>query len=118
LASPASFKNHPIHPILIVYPLGLWTFSFVCDLIRIFISPAETWVTVALYCIGGGVVGATLAAIPGFIDYLSIKDPQIKRIATNHLILNVIALLLFATNFFLRITDPTGYLQSFYQPLG
>ena len=36
MASPASFLKHPIHVILVPFPLGLWTFSFVCDLVNLF----------------------------------------------------------------------------------
>lgn len=40
-----------------------------------------------MYSIGGGIVGALLAALPGFIDYLSIDEGEMKRIATTHLLL-------------------------------
>ena len=35
MRAPASISKHPIHPILIVFPVGLWIFSLVCDLIRL-----------------------------------------------------------------------------------
>jgi len=107
MSSPASIAKHPIHPMLVVFPIGLWVFSLVCDVIYR-ISHNLVWETVALYCIGGGIVGALLAAIPGFIDFLGLNDPRAKKIATYHMILNLTGVLLFAINFWLRLSDPTG----------
>jgi uncharacterized membrane protein len=108
MSSPASIAKHPIHPMLVVFPVGLWIFSFVCDLIHLLISPNPIWSEIAFYCIGGGIVGALLAAIPGFIDYLSITNPRAKRIATFHLVLNLIGVVLFALNFGLRYAGDRG----------
>ena len=71
MASPASIKKHPLHPILVAFPIGLWTFALVCDVIRAF-GDGAPWGTVALYCVAGGVAGGVLAAVPGLIDYFSI----------------------------------------------
>lgn len=107
MSSPASVAKHPIHPMLVVFPIGLWIFSFVCDLIGIF-STNPILSAVALYCIGGGIAGALLAAIPGFIDYLSITNLRSKRIATYHMILNLGAVFLFVINFWLRFSGSSG----------
>ncbi len=104
MSSPASIGKHPMHPMLVVFPIGLWIFSFVCDLIHLLLSPNPIWSDVAFYCIGGGIVGALLAAIPGFIDYLSLTDTRTKKIATYHLVLNLVGVVLFAANFGLRYT--------------
>lgn len=104
MSSPASIARHPLHPMLVVFPIGLWIFSFVCDLIHLLVSPNPIWSDVAFYCIGGGIVGAFLAAVPGFIDYLSLTDSRTKKIATYHLVLNLVGVVLFALNFGLRYT--------------
>jgi len=33
MPSPARIKGHPIHVMLVAYPIGLWTFSVICDVI-------------------------------------------------------------------------------------
>jgi uncharacterized membrane protein len=71
MSSPASIARHPIHPILVNMPIGLWVFSVVADLIFRLGWGGAIWRDVALYCIGGGIVGALFAAVPGFIDFLS-----------------------------------------------
>ncbi len=101
MSSPASIKNHPIHPMLVGLPIGLWVFALVCDVFRL-AGEGPAWSTAAIYCIAGGIVGAILAAIPGVIDYFSIDEPEMSRIATFHMLLNLGALVIFGLNLWLR----------------
>jgi uncharacterized membrane protein len=102
MASPASIGGHPIHPMLIPFPLALWFFSLIADVIYLWRgNPAwRDWI--AFYALLGGIIGAALAAVFGIIDWLSIKDPEVKKTADWHARLNVIALLVFAASFYLR----------------
>jgi uncharacterized membrane protein len=109
MASRAKFKKHPIHPMLVPLPIGLWIFSFVCDVLYFF-SKNQIWDSVAFYTMAGGIVGALLAAVPGLIDLLSIKDPKVKQIGTFHMILNLAAVIVFSFNLWLRYTNPAGAL--------
>jgi len=102
MASPASIKKHPIHPILVAIPIGLWTFALACDLASAF-GAAGQWATLSFYSIAGGIVGAILAAVPGLIDYLSIREPEMKKIAVTHLLVNVGGLVVFGINLWLRL---------------
>jgi uncharacterized membrane protein len=104
----AKIAKHPIHPMLVTLPIGLWIFSFVCDLFYFLGSKNPVWEQVALYTMIGGVFGALLAAIPGLVDLLSIKDPKVKQIGTFHLVLNLIAVVLFGFNAGLRYTSQPG----------
>ena len=111
MASPASFLKHPIHVILVPFPLGLWTFSFVCDLVNLFGWGGPVWKEVAFYTMAGGIIGALLAAVPGFIDYLSLTDRRAKQIATTHMVLNLIIVVLFIFNLGVRYNAaPAGEL--------
>jgi uncharacterized membrane protein len=105
MSSPASIKKHPVHPMLVGFPIGLWNFALVCDVIYV-ISGNAVWETVATYCVAGGIVGAILAAVPGLIDYLSIDEAQMKRIANFHLAVNLGAVVIFAINLWLRSRLP------------
>jgi uncharacterized membrane protein len=93
---------------LIVFPIALWIFSLVCDVLYLAGSQNLFWKSVAFYTMAGGVVGALLAAIPGFIDYLSITDPRIKKIATTHMVLNLIVVALFVFNLGVRYNAPVN----------
>jgi uncharacterized membrane protein len=101
MATPASFKGHPIHAILVPLPIGLWIFALLADVMSR-VSGGGDWSTVAYYCIGGGVVGALLAAVPGLVDLLSMGDPRVRRIGFTHMALNLAAVAVFALNFFVR----------------
>jgi uncharacterized membrane protein len=104
MKTPASIGSHPIHPMLIPFPFALWFFSLVADAIY-FVSGATVWETVAFYTLAGGIVGAVMAAVPGIIDYFSIKDEKVSKIAGWHARLNVLALLVFGASFYLRTGD-------------
>ena|SRR5215207_6827181 len=102
MASPASLGGHPVHPMLIPFPIALWVFSLVADVIYLWRGNPVWRDWVAFYTLLGGIIGAALAAVPGLIDWLSITDREVKKIANWHARLNVIALLIFAASFYLR----------------
>jgi len=106
--APASFKGHPSHPILVAFPIGLWIFSLISDLIFKFDYGGPVWNDVALYTLAGGIVGALIAAVPGFIDLLGIQNPKSKSIGIWHMIINLLAVVLFCVNFWLRTQRAPG----------
>ncbi len=105
MPTPTSVKGHPTHPMLVPLPIGLWVFALVAD-VAFRLGYSAAWLTVAFYCIVGGVVGALLAAIPGFVDLFSIHDPATRRVALTHMALNLLAVLVFAFNGYLRWQTP------------
>jgi uncharacterized membrane protein len=87
---------------LVVFPIALWIFSFVCDILYHAGSHNGFWKGVAFYTMAGGIVGALLAAVPGFIDYLSLTDRRVKKIATTHMVVNLLVVALFLFNLGIR----------------
>jgi len=118
MSTPASVARHPLHPILIPLPIGLWVFSLVADLVFLAGWGGATWKAVAWYTMGGGIVGAVLAAVPGLIDFFSITDRRAGRVALLHMICNGTALLLFVVSFVMRFRDPLGALPGVVAALG
>jgi uncharacterized membrane protein len=114
MASPASIGGHPVHPMLIPFPIGLWAFSLVADVIYLWRGNPVWRNYIAFYTLLGGIIGAVAAAVPGFIDWLSIKDRNVVKIANWHARLNVIALLIFAASFFLRTTRGSALVSEGY----
>ena len=108
MSSTASFKGHPLHPILIPLPIGLWIFSIVADLIFKFGFGGPIWNDVAFYTLGGGIVGALIAALPGFIDLTDLQNPKTKSIAIWHMFINLLAVALYCVNFWLRMHRAPG----------
>jgi uncharacterized membrane protein len=110
MRTPASIFKHPIHPMLIVFPIGLWIFSMACDLIRLAGGSSDAWATVAFYSMVGGLIGALCAAVPGFIDLLYYKGgaPPVKKIALTHMAINLTAVVLYGINIGLRASGGYG----------
>jgi uncharacterized membrane protein len=114
MASPASIGGHPIHPMIIPFPIGLWVFSLIADVIYLWRGNPVWRDWIAFYALLGGIIGAALAAVFGIIDWLSIKDREVKKVADWHARLNVIALLIFAASFYLRTTGGLRMLGGSY----
>jgi len=102
MSTRASIHNHPIHPMVVVLPLGLWTFAVICYAIYLLGAP-PVWRTVSLYAMGGGVLGGLLAAIPGAIDFLTLPKSHLQTLALSHMISNVVALTVFVIAFILAL---------------
>ena len=105
MKTPASIGKHPIHPMLVALPIGLWIFSFVCDLIALAKGTSRPWKEIAFYSIAGGIAGALLAALPGLIDLFSISAPRVKTIGITHMILNLVAVGVFGVDLWLRTSN-------------
>src|SRR5690606_11669278 len=102
MESRAKFMGHAIHPILIVFPLGLLATAVIFDIIyRIWGDP--TMATVSFWMMGAGIIGALVAAPFGTIDWLAIPSgTRAKTIGAMHGLSNVAALLFFVGSFWMR----------------
>jgi uncharacterized membrane protein len=115
----ATVAEHPVHPMLIPFPIALWIFSLASDLIYLFGFGGPVWKDIALYTMVGGIVGGVAAALPGYIDYRSLSDPVIVRVAQMHMIINVALIILFTIDAGLRILNGTeALLPVFLSVLG
>lgn len=104
MPTSVSLAKHPIHPMLVVFPIGIWSFSLICDLIGMSVATSGIWFTVTLYTIVGGLIGALAAAEPGLIDLLYYKGrtPPGKKTALTHMTINLTVVVLDAVNIWLR----------------
>lgn len=102
MKTTASIAGHPIHPMLIPFPIGLWATSFAVDVLFYFLRH-PTLLVISKFMIAAGCIGAIAAAVPGIIDWLTIKNGDANRVANWHARLNITALVVFAISFFLRL---------------
>ena len=103
MITPARIARHPIHPMLVGLPIGLWVFSFACDL-AFLATGFHLWGEAAFLTIGGGIIGAFAAAIPGLIDFWSLRGNAFK-VAMTHMATNVLSLTLFLMSFVSRAIE-------------
>lgn len=103
MRTPAQIAGHPVHPMLVTLPIGMWVFSLVADLIALRSGSPQTWHAAALYTMIGGIVGGLAAAVPGLIDLLSLRDEAIKGTAIKHMGLNLTIVVLYVINAWTRL---------------
>ena len=97
--------GHPIHPMLIVLPLGLFSAAVLFDIVYL-ATGDDALAEVVFWNIGLGIVGGLLAAVFGAIDFLAIpKDTRAKRLALIHGGGNVVIVGLFLVSWLLRLPD-------------
>lgn len=107
MESRVKLAGHAVHPMLIVFPLGLLVTAVAFDVIYL-VSDTARWTEVAYYLIGAGLVGGIAAAVPGWIDWLAIPHgTRAKRVGLLHGVGNVILLVLFALSWLLRRPNPS-----------
>lgn len=111
MESKAKAFGHPIHPMLIVLPLGLFIAAIVSDIIFL-ITHITFYPVVSFYDIAGGIIGGLLAALFGLRDWLAIPGgTRAKRLGLFHGVGNVILVVLFFISWLLRLNS-TGFTPS------
>jgi uncharacterized membrane protein len=99
--------GHPVHPMLIVFPLGLLSTAVIFDVIYLVTTNGE-FAIVSFWAIAGGLVGGLLAAVFGLVDWLAIpKGTRAKSVGLTHGIGNVVIVALFAVSWVMRLDDQT-----------
>src|SRR5438105_2096693 len=94
--------RHPLHPLLVHFPIGLFVLSLVLDLFSQML-PTQTAVHAAYYTMLLGTIMALVAAVLGLADWSDIrKDHPAWKSAIYHLVLNVSAVCLYLINLIMR----------------
>lgn len=99
--STAQIAGHPIHPMLIVFPVAFFVGAFVSDL-AFWKTSNVFWSTASLWLLGVGLIMAALAALMGLIDFFG--DSQIRNLsaAWHHALGNIAAVLIETYNWYMR----------------
>ncbi len=108
MQAKARLFGHPIHQMLIVFPLGLLGMSLFFDILHL-ATDGEHWAQVSYYMIAAGIISGLIAAPFGLIDWLAIPGgTRAKRIGLLHGGGNVVVLLLFVLSWFSRRDLPSA----------
>jgi uncharacterized membrane protein len=115
--STASIAGHPIHPMLIPFPVAFFVAAFLCDL-AYWQSADAIWTTAAMWLISAGLIMAVLAAVAGLTDVLGEARIRSLNDAWWHAGGNVVVVLIELYNWYARYTEgpdavlPTGLILS------
>lgn len=106
MESRAKAFGHPIHPILVTFPIGLLATAVVFDVVYLF-SDSRLIEGVAYWMIISGIIGGLVAAPFGYMDWKAIpENTRAKHIGRLHGLGNVVVLLLFIASWLLRRQAP------------
>jgi uncharacterized membrane protein len=102
MESRAKLLGHAVHPMLIVFPLGLLATAVAFDVVAL-VQNDRSWYLISFWMITAGIIGGLLAAVFGLIDWMAIPAAtRAKRIGLLHGGTNVLVVLLFIGSWFLR----------------
>jgi uncharacterized membrane protein/nitrite reductase/ring-hydroxylating ferredoxin subunit len=107
MKSKAHLKSHPLHPILVAFPIAFFIGALVFDLLSVVTENTSFWQT-GYYLAIAGIIGALIAAVPGAVDYFLTVPPKssAKKRATQHALINLTNVALFAfAVYYRRTTD-------------
>lgn len=99
---PVKLLRHPLHPMLVVFPLGLLAGAVIFDLVARFTNNPVFYV-VSYWMIAAGLIGGLLAAVVGFLDWTGIRGgTRAKSVGLWHGVGNFVIVVLFAISWWLR----------------
>jgi uncharacterized membrane protein len=106
MKAKATALGHPVHPMLIVFPLGLLPVASIFDIIYLSTDNGH-WADVSYWIIAVGIIGALIAAVFGFADWLGIPHgTRAKSIGLIHGLANLIVVGLFIVSWLMRRPNP------------
>jgi len=108
MKAKATSLGHPIHPMLIVFPLGLLPVASIFDIVYLYTHNGH-WAVISFWLIAAGVIGGLLAAVFGLIDWIGIPSgTRAKSIGLVHGLTNVVLVVLFLVSWVMRRPDPAA----------
>jgi uncharacterized membrane protein len=115
--STAKIAGHPLHPMLIPFPIAFLVSTLVCDLL-LWKTGNSAWSTASVFLLGAALVFAALAAVAGLTDFMGDRRIRNLSAAWHHMIGNVVVVLLSFWNWYRRYDGgeaavvPTGLILS------
>ena len=103
--STASINGHPIHPLLIPFPIAFLIGALLTDLAYLQGIGDPFWARASLWLIAAGFISGVLAAIFGLTDFVTIERVREHKIAWIHFIGNATALVIALINWQLRLSS-------------
>ena len=103
--STARIFGHPVHPMLVGYPIAFLTGTLLSDL-AYWLLRESFWAQMSLVLLAAGILTAVAAALAGFTDFLGDRRIRALSHAWQHMLGNLLAVLVSAFNLYIRLDDP------------
>jgi uncharacterized membrane protein len=105
MKSNFAIMGHPLHPMLIGLPIGLFTWTLVADIV--FLATSNLiWYEIARWSGVAAIVSAVAAALPGIGDFLTLDFAgKTRLIATIHMLANLAVIGVFIVAAFFMFTE-------------
>ena len=113
MRTPTTLRGHPLHPILVAVPIGLFVFSVIADIIYLAGLGGAHWQSIAYFNLAGGLISALVSAVPGLIDLLSVSEPRLRKIGVTHMCIMLLTVAVFAVDFWMRRSGNYSYTTTF-----
>lgn len=96
MKSKAAIAGHPIHPMLVPLPIGLFVWALIANIVYLASDNDRMWYDISYWSSIAGIVGALVAAVPGMVDGFTIgRDSEARGSAMTHMVLNIVVIGLF-----------------------
>jgi uncharacterized membrane protein len=105
--STASIDGHPIHPMLVPFPIAFLVGTLATDL-AFWGTGDQFWARASMWLVGAGLVMGALAAVFGLIDFLTIARARAGSTGWVHFLGNLVAVILALVSLLLRVGDPAA----------
>lgn len=106
MRSKFAIAGHPIHPMLVAIPVGLFAWTFVSDLVYLAQDKDHMWYSIAFWTGIAAIVSALVAALPGFGDFVTMaRKTDAREVAVVHMLLNLANVALFFAAMVLMLDD-------------
>lgn len=105
ITSSVSIAGHPIHPVLVIFPVAFLSGAAGSD-IGYWLTSDFFWARASFWLIGLGGVAGVLAALIGIADFIRVKKVRKRTAGWAHMLINITVLILTFINFGLRLDDP------------
>lgn len=119
ITSTVAIAGHPLHPLIVTFPIGLLVSAFATD-VGYWLTGDAFWARASLWLIGSGFIAGMVAALTGLMDFLKIDRVRKRSAGWIHMTGNIAALAFSLVNWILRLRNvetailPVGIILSLF----
>jgi uncharacterized membrane protein len=106
MKSKFAIAGHPLHPLLVALPIGLFVWTLIADIVYLATSHIPMWYDIAFWTGFAAWITALVAALPGFGDFFTMAiHTDARPIAITHMLLNLATVALFFVAWLLMLNN-------------